>query len=550
VVTVKTTTGQDVPYNILGNVWAVQKPKYSWMAATSWYKITGYRAPDGSFHAKQSSAQIQAACNDTINSNYLLARTFSPQVPTGATLLYYAESSSKYDFDRPIWPSDLSSRPKTQFTNLVTFGDSLSDIGNDKTWTLGFVPSSVYLGGRFSNGLNWTDYLSQKLNMATFNWAYGGSETGNDVALGIVVPLTKQVDEYLTKKGYRCLKVPLIGDICNLYGGYHNQNNTLYAVWSGANNYFNMISYKQGEPTPADTNKSYSISFAAEAKNNNGYLIYKNAKQEVNDDTFVNITIQDIRGSIERLINEGGAKFILVPNEPPLAHIPGEQPQALQDTIGFGSADALGANNRLRDIMIVHNKRLDKMIDALQTQYASKNVVFIRMDIHKLLLETLRDPKKYLSKDGSSNVVIPTPFTTSSYFRNLNDNVITANNTYTPSPSPETSEAISAPKPCYENIMKLSEIAESAGGIFLKTTFDLLGLTIAPLIGVDTNLKTSNFYTNTAKQGRLCATPQNYIFFDIVHPTTQVHSVLGNMMADYIQNQASYTTKDASRVQQ
>src|ERR1700761_6724036 len=45
------------------------------------------------------------------------------------------------------------------FQNLVVFGDSLSDNGN--TFSSVGLPKAPYYDGRWTNGPNWVDYISQ-----------------------------------------------------------------------------------------------------------------------------------------------------------------------------------------------------------------------------------------------------------------------------------------------------------------------------------------------------------------------------------------------------
>lgn len=75
------------------------------------------------------------------------------------------------------------------YTDLVIFGDSLSDTGNLSLATGGTSPGTAepYYQGRFSNGLIWTDYLATGLGQAgdaaSFqlggnNYAFAGARTG------------------------------------------------------------------------------------------------------------------------------------------------------------------------------------------------------------------------------------------------------------------------------------------------------------------------------------------------------------------------------------
>src|ERR1700734_2000682 len=75
-----------------------------------------------------------------------------------------------------------------QITGIVSFGDSLSDVGNDYIASGGTQPSPTadYYQGRFTNGGNWLDYLAHDLGVAApvaslaggSDYAFGGASTG------------------------------------------------------------------------------------------------------------------------------------------------------------------------------------------------------------------------------------------------------------------------------------------------------------------------------------------------------------------------------------
>ena len=94
------------------------------------------------------------------------------------------------------------------FTELVVFGDSLSDIGNASQATLGLVPGQFYSAGRFSNGPVYSELLSARLELGQLapsssdgkNFAFGGAQTSGTSGLaGLFIEDTdEQVDEFLS----------------------------------------------------------------------------------------------------------------------------------------------------------------------------------------------------------------------------------------------------------------------------------------------------------------------------------------------------------------
>jgi phospholipase/lecithinase/hemolysin len=103
----------------------------------------------------------------------------------------------------------------SQFTQIVVFGDSLSDDGNLFALDPGKVPAAKYYQGRFSNGLVWVEYLAgaDLLNADLVNNAYGGATTDGSSPPGLGL----QVAAYTATAAA--------------------QPDTLYIIWIGANDF-------------------------------------------------------------------------------------------------------------------------------------------------------------------------------------------------------------------------------------------------------------------------------------------------------------------------
>ncbi|MBV9085500.1 MAG: hypothetical protein JOZ62_22730, partial [Acidobacteriaceae bacterium] len=128
----------------------------------------------------------------------------------------------------PLWcfsaPLDVN--------QLFVFGDSLSDVGNTNTLTLGFSPGSNYDHGRYTDGPDtnpatrgpfgvWVEQLAPKLNVPVpasslnggTDYAFGGADTAG----GVLIPsVASQVQTFL---------------------GDHPAapSHALYTFWAGAN---------------------------------------------------------------------------------------------------------------------------------------------------------------------------------------------------------------------------------------------------------------------------------------------------------------------------
>jgi thermolabile hemolysin len=119
--------------------------------------------------------------------------------------------------------------PAGPFTNIVVFGDSLSDIGNVSQATPFLTqpktPGPYYWNGRFSNGPVYAETLATGLGLPALvnsasggtDYAYGGAlTTGSDFFTSFVV---KDIDDQ-------------VGDYVKNHNGTAN---TLYVVLAGAN---------------------------------------------------------------------------------------------------------------------------------------------------------------------------------------------------------------------------------------------------------------------------------------------------------------------------
>lgn len=120
------------------------------------------------------------------------------------------------------------SAARAGITGIVSFGDSLSDVGNDYIESSGaYPPSPAYFNGRFSNGPIWLDYLAKDLGIAApvaslaggMNYAFGGAMTGPGFSTvpGFPVPnIDTQIGMYLQ-------------------GGNTPSPTQLFTLWGGAN---------------------------------------------------------------------------------------------------------------------------------------------------------------------------------------------------------------------------------------------------------------------------------------------------------------------------
>jgi len=141
-------------------------------------------------------------------------------------------------------------------TGIVSFGDSLSDVGNDFIGSGGTEPSppADYYQGRFTNGGNWLDYLAKDLGVAApipalaggLNYAFGGASTGPGFTTFVPGEQVPNVDTQI-----------------GLYLANHTPSaGQLFTIWAGAND---LLLGNQSNPTVPAQNIANEITVLAHA---------------------------------------------------------------------------------------------------------------------------------------------------------------------------------------------------------------------------------------------------------------------------------------------
>ena len=173
------------------------------------------------------------------------------------------------------------------FSQIVVYGDSLSDLGRTSALTGGAAPAySNVAGGRFSNGSLWVEYLAGSLGLSTnpnTNFALGGATSG----INNVVPFLDGVQAQVAKNSI-------------------DDPNALYIVWGGANDYL----FFGGTANPT-------------------------------------VTTNHLKNEVSTLIDRG-AKNILVPNLPDLGNLPGTR--NLNSSSGLTSLTQAHNTNLVEDL--------------------------------------------------------------------------------------------------------------------------------------------------------------------------------------------------------
>lgn len=244
----------------------------------------------------------------------------------------------------------------TAFSQLVVFGDSLSDPGNAAAMTtLGggqtfFPPSQFYNTNRFSNGKTAAEYLAQSYGAAvnlgwptadasSNNFAVGGALNGNgnyNFTVNQPTGLTSYPDVANT-------------GIAQQISRYNNStlvaDQTLFLLWGGPNDIFLGLATQPG-----------------------------------NMPTVISDALGDTSDNIQTLVGLG-AEHILVPGMPDL----GQTPEAL--------AAGPGASTLMSQISAGYNLGLASLLDFLDSLLA--DTILYRFDTAAFLNQVTANPLDY-----------------------------------------------------------------------------------------------------------------------------------------------------------
>jgi phospholipase/lecithinase/hemolysin len=179
---------------------------------------------------QQVIAALPAGGLDQLFTRYVDMLTQSPEIFLDVSAIL--SQLPALDFANP-----LTIDPGAHgFSQLVVFGDSLSDTGNFFN-ALGkvFPPTPPFFNGRLSNGPMWLEYLAPALGLSqTTNLAFIGATTGRDNVASLTV-------------GQDLGKLPGLRDEVDQFaltlaqaGLPQADPKALYVVWAGANDFLKL----------------------------------------------------------------------------------------------------------------------------------------------------------------------------------------------------------------------------------------------------------------------------------------------------------------------
>ncbi|QDQ27141.1 SGNH/GDSL hydrolase family protein [Chitinimonas arctica] len=204
--------GTGTPTKPTGNyVWGLEP------TSGDYYRINGSWWSGGVFDWKNmfysdvSQDALKAACQDTLAKKGI-----------NKPVVMYAAADNALSFNYTVWSND-GAMQGNRINRIVAFGDSLSDTHNMYNASQWLLPNrNSWMLGRFSNGYNWVEYLSDKLHLPLYNWAVGGA--GVNTEKFVISGVTDQVQSW---KQYM------------QRAANYRPENTLFTVMVGGNDFVN-----------------------------------------------------------------------------------------------------------------------------------------------------------------------------------------------------------------------------------------------------------------------------------------------------------------------
>lgn len=136
--------------------------------------------------------------------------------------------SSPYRLSRQLFVALLTAMSMGQvmaaFSQVIAFGDSLSDTGNLYKLTSGLYPSAPYDNGRFSNGELAVEAMADALGLHVTSYAVAGAQTGTGNQGGVVLNGTGVAGQ--------------ISTYTSVLNGQSADPDALYFLWAGPNDFY------------------------------------------------------------------------------------------------------------------------------------------------------------------------------------------------------------------------------------------------------------------------------------------------------------------------
>lgn len=303
------------------------------------------------------------------------------------------------------------------------------------------LPGKPYWNSRFSNGHVWNEYLAQMWSIQKsdddvyINKAFGGGwATTYDYQLTVWNLIRHPIGTIKTLIVGKLIPPSLGLSVQSYLLEHQNLNNeTVYFVFSGSNDYLNVLLFEDNYNTTIMSN-------------------------------YVDNVIAGLSSAVLKLEQAGARRFVIMG----LPHL-GEMPRFVRTM----------DRKVLNAAIVQHNKRLEAHIDEWKKQYPTADFMFV--DIQQYMEKTLSNPEQY----GFSNIsdaCIDVKFPMFSAF---------------------------AHSPFVGNyVLQYAQVLQ---------------------------YRDQQFITGE-RNYNICDTPEDYFFWDEIHPTTRAHSYLAVEICSAMKN--------------
>ena len=452
------------------------------------YYVSGTRLADGSLKAdKLTNQDLVKICHNSMIRRGVFGEGSLDKIKYDekkAQFLFYSESTKYYpsfpvittDFDRPIIPADIDNPAlvkkfyPTKFRNIVAFGDSLSDQGNVHR-RMSFFKN---IGLNFPSEPYWGGRFTDSLN-----WL---DDMKSNIGVSVFNwAFASAETSNIVKENIALSFEEQVDDYIHSKGMYPGLVEPYIYGGYGTPNDFNHTLFSV---LIGGNNYIHVMGFDVPS----GEIKYEIHTSQwgpttiVLDKEFVSHTISDIQIGIDKLVAIG-ARYFIVGYLPDMSEVPQESVASIQKTKGVKKEIAIAIHNRMGIVIQNHNAQLKTM---LTKKYAGKGLTFITVDVAKLVKTIQKNPKQF-----QSNSKVPFNIT----------------------------------EPCYDNFMSVKQLLATLGIPSLSSLFKV--------VGTNTDLFMSNFYVKDPSTF-LCSNPQDYLFWDTIHPTSKVHKIIAKELSDYL----------------
>ena len=282
---------------------------------------------------------------------------------------------------------DFDPAQANTYSNIYAFGDSLVDTGNifnattavqEYSALLGLdipviPPSPPYFEGRFSNGEIWIDNLADELNI----------DLTPATELSVVSPGSDVLSPVTIVEGN-----PAISPFFN--GNTTNQSvNFAYGLaTTGANGTGELGSLVPGMEQQVDSFVQDHLQANQAADNNALYVLWGGSNDYFAPDPDPEQVVNNIETEVESLYDSGARDFLVV-NLPDLGAIPkANNPNSVSPA-------------ELTELSDTHNSLLNSGVEELEDNLTGANITVL--DVNSLFDDVLANPEKF----GLTNVTEP-----------------------------------------------------------------------------------------------------------------------------------------------